>query len=1273
MLRLRRTLVRRHEHMTDLFLPRCTPVLCSASRQLYGRPYAEPASHRIRRQADSNGAGYPPPPPNGAPQRPPSSGTWGPRGGRGGGGYTKTYRGSGRAVHDRSPAVALDDNGVARQDAPLSRYSAGSVRRADAATAAAASAETCRSFWSQRVRHVPAGDLKRQHLMESTHDKHSRFLVRSRIRDDGVLSNLFPVRFHDDAALKANGEKHDPYVYIYEMYVTRMVTSRAPAAAPGGRPSAAWGKYRQTPPSTAAQLSKSNERGGAATAGAVIATDSAAPSMERRVTAGRSWRAIQRYLRHRFAAAASTLLPPLVQLDNKIYAAAPLPADALQLPKTYFDVGWKTAELRLVSRSRYADLPASELQMVMNKIVLEMARETQRQRQRIRDGTSTTAPHRHDDGDVQDDDGLEVMEVVREKTGKLVCTTQGVSSGGLRVYRGIYVQAIFVDHTAALAYAEDSNDDEKGGGSGSHSDAAPQGGDGRTSSSKGTTSTTGSVPPPPTTRQLNETPVGLTDAANPIQFRVDAFLRAFTYRGTPVESYRISDASGSVLASVWAPPQPQSLLVGGVYAAAPVRIREFAERGNARLVEVPSGTVPTLLAAPPQPAPLPSAAPPPTATSSRSRQAPPEPPSRLPGHISLRIDTKGTIASETSLWGEVLQHYGAGPYDDATQQRIRKALAHMPVVISYSLRQGIVREVRFDGAALLAAASASDPLLGMAQKFAVQTTSELPSPSAATSSCAAGLSESETQSRGPVMGAREPRLLPLLPYLDAQQPCAVLTDYTVVPLQVLHCCFDPAMRNWQDIGVAVLSLMPNQRMELLSFVRKLLSRGLRRWGIEVAHRPWRTRSLSLLPAPMKRVVPNPAARSAASFPSTVAVLGIAGPRCTADQTQRVSLTAQHMAQYFRTNLVACLPDESAGVQYVHDQLMMHTSTPQQQPGGSASLRDVNSCVILITTEPDTRATRWLKVECMSRGIHLVAVLPSSSPKRLNLICGNLRRRIATQFELDPLRGIDLRAEVPVLGRRRVLIVGVDTCHTNTHSIGTIVGILATPTRNHLLSHFWQHDARGREASHVAVHFKNMLTRVLTKYGGVDEVVIFQDGDVFSELTGMKEELVAQLPECGLTFMCLHKRCNIRFTHTSSSSSTADAAARDAQRDGGNASVEASFHNVVKGVVITALAPIPLDYEAAAPSFYLQAHESVMSTARAVQYTVHHVSPTLDVADVQQMANVMANVLAPQATKLPMSTRCAHRLADRAERLLDAVPQFTGEMIPQPLSDRLWFL
>ncbi|SYZ65649.1 argonaut-like_protein (plasmid) [Leishmania braziliensis MHOM/BR/75/M2904] len=1148
--------------------------------------------------------------------------------------------GNGRWNHGRarSSSALPPQHQSKEQDGQLQPYCS-QQRRGESLAAAkepsAGLANTCPTFWSQPVQHVAAATLKRHHTFERARDRKSRPLVRRNIRAEGVVSNLFPLHLHCTDASGPDRPRGAPatrtHIYIYEVYVTRLTAPQRGGSAASGSSAVA------------------------AASGGVQASG-LAPG-ERRVPPGQAWRAVERFLRHRYARAAAALLPPLVQVGSKVYAAAPLPADTLVLPNTYFDIGWKTAVLRLQRRCRFTELPPSELQMLLNKIVPEVARAAQ-QEQRRKMGTPT-----------------DFIEVVQGKTGKLACTTQGVSAGGLRMYRGVLVQAVFVDNSAAL----DTNTAE------TREDQVV--GETRTSSPMSTTagSVSGTKPPidsspcPIATRHLGDTPVGLTDAAAAVHFQVVTFLRAFTYHGTSAESYRIRDASGVYLASLWAPTQPRSLAVGAVYAAAPVRIREFAERGSARLIEFLSDTTLTLISA--------STITAPTSLGSGSGATPEA--SRLPGQPCLKIDTKGTVASEVSLWEEVLQHFGHGLYDEAAQQRIRKSVQGIPVVISYSLRQSIVRDVRFDSDVLLGAAAADTRFLAAENGKGRSEGAPFPSPASPKDDDAAAGGQASEHLSTPMLCVREPRLLPLMPYLDSQQPCAVLTDHTIVPLQVLHCCFDPRMRGWQETGVSVLSLLPQQRVEMLNSIHTLLAAGLQRWGIGLAASPYRTKALSLLPAPMKCVVPQrkPAAglakTTAATFPTTIAVIGVTGPRCTAEQSRRIRLTAQHLAQYFRTGFVSTVADESAAVQYVHEQLMhtlAATAGPPSQP--TAPLKDPDTSVILVTNEMGTRATRWLKVECMCRGVHFIAIPASSNPKRLNLVGAQLRQRIATQFELNPLRGIDLRGELPVLGRRHVLILGVDSCHTNTHSVGAIVGILSTPAGNSLLSFFWRHDARGREAQHVAKHFRGILANAVALSGRVDEVVVFQDGDVFSELVGLKEVLTTQVPTCGLTFMCLHKRCNVRFMHASPGQDGSIATQRHASAVAGKSgdceeaegfSGDNVFHNIVKGVVIPALTTVPLDHQPAANSFYLQTHESCMSTTRIVQYTVHHVSPSLDVADVQHIANIMANVLAPQATKLPMATRCAHRLADQAERLLDAVPQLTADMIPRPLCNRLWFL
>lgn len=139
------------------------------------------------------------------------------------------------------------------------------------------------------------------------------------------------------------------------------------------------------------------------------------------------------------------------------------------------------------------------------------------------------------------------------------------------------------------------------------------------------------------------------------------------------------------------------------------------------------------------------------------------------------------------------------------------------------------------------------------------------------------------------------------------------------------------------------------------------------------------------------------------------------------------------------------------------------------------LKDPHTALLLVTRNKDSRATRWVMAECLSRGIVPLPVAPIHSSDKLNLLCGNVSRQMLMKFESNPLRGVDIHREMPALAHRRLLVIGVDACHTNEMSVGSMVGLMITPWRNHLLSHFWKQDARGREVQHTADHFTHVLT------------------------------------------------------------------------------------------------------------------------------------------------------------------------------------------------------
>lgn len=955
-------------------------------------------------------------------------------------------------------------------------------------------------FWNHDVPSISLNQLKKDYGAARANDKRSRFRVREVLRQDGVISNFYPILYPQERVAALS----EAPLYIYQIRATR---SCSPLKE----------KSRKTVPE------------GEGDEGASVHPSAV-------------WEAISRYFHHIYLN-----FPPLVRLNSKLYCAEPLMDKALQISKEYHDLGWDACEIELIEKTSFSLLPADELQQVINKIVPWCIRHS---------GVTHTA-------------------VVRESKGKFVSTELGLRANGVRVYKGVSVHALFIDTTSKSE--------------------VPQEASLLSQSSDGTVLTVVS------SKDLSE---AIPCGEGPVRFTVREFIRSFEYNGKTVESYKIEDASGVYLASLWEPLRAKFLAVGASYTVTGWKLKIYPERGNMRLYEFQRCCVFKE---------VPQKAKENHKTKSPvhgSRDKPEKTTSAFRGCISLKIDAKGTVASEMSLWEEVRQQFGPGPYKSSSaQERIRYAVEGTPVVSSTSMLQGVVRSVCFD------------------------------------------INENTEEGRfaRQFLSGDARRLLPKV---EAHQPFALLQDGSLWPLQALHCCFDPRMKSWQDVTISTLSLLPEKRMRLLVKFQRILGTGLKAWGLELSEQPWRTKALSLLSSPHKnterfiqRAVKHPFPRQ---HPSSVVVVGIAGED-EAGMKARVRGTCEQMARYFKTNFSSLVSTESEAVGYIVEQLMDVKS-------GKNQLRDKHSVAIIISPEKDSRAARWIHAECLSRGILPLSLGAPKSPRLQGMLCGNVKRRILTSFESDPLFGIHIYNEVPAIKGKYILFAGVDVCHTLSHSAGSVVGILCTPERNHLIPFFWHQESRGSEVENVAGAFHRVIKTAKGLYGQMDEIVVFQDGDVFHNVEDIKQELSLIHPDCGFSFMCLHKRGNIRFMH-----------GKEYNESGSN------MNNIAKGAVIQDLTPVAVSSDCtAAASFYLQSHDGNMSTSRIVHYTVHHISPTLPVSAIQQLANAMSNVMAPQPTKLPMPTRCAHRLADVAERLLDAVPQLQCELIPSPLSERLWF-
>lgn len=836
----------------------------------------------------------------------------------------------------------------------------------------------------------------------------------------------------------------------------------------------------------------------------------------------RAWRMYSQSLRKHPS------LPPLVRVGSRVYCASALPETVLDLPKEYHDVGWEKCTLKYLGQEEIAQIPSFDLKAILNKML-----------------PWSIAYHAKTDGH---------FAVVREVDGKMVCTEDGLSIAGLRVFRG--TTAAMLQITASSEPATTQADD-------------------------------GNLPTSNILGALQEG--GLVNS--PVLIRVVKLLRQFEYSGKPVGVYLVADASGATSFSFWG-GETNALVSGQNYLIEGFKVKKVNPKFSRKEVnlqvelESQAGRFRFTLQPKPESGTI--------ETPVVEKEVVAERPKEV---MALRLDTRCTVASEKSLWDEVQQHFGDGPYDDDKQRRITRAVQGTPVVLSTSLRHTTVRTVRFDYT------SPDDAPL-------------------------------------------DPQMRQLIPDLDKSQPYAVVHDYSIVPLQALHCCFDPKMRSWQQVTIPACSFMPTRRNEVLSKFRQALAGGLDQWGAQLKKDAWATKAMTLLDEPAKARAsalnlnhPAPSNAGPSNRPRTYVFTAICPSRASSEDKDRCEKTSTSIAKSFRSNHAAVASDEQDALSHIDSVLL-----PQ------GTLKDPDCVAIFVCMERELRANRWLQAECMRRGVMPIMVRGVNGDKRQKLLGDNLRFTTGTKFSLDPLKGIDLASEVPSLQGKNVLMIGVDTCHTQSITTGACVGLLATPHGNHVLPQFWRNEIRGKEVEQVNEHFLATIQAACarTKGNQLDEVIVFQDGSVFSELESMKR----CVPESAkLSFMCLHKRTNIRFVH-----------------QGGEGDA-----NVIKGAIVRELTPLPMYQSGTTPSFYLQSHDCFMSTARTVQYLVHHVSDSVPIPDLQKLAYTLAHVGGPLSTKLPLPTRCAHRLSGQTERLIDACPGFTASQIPEPLSNRCWFL
>eukprot|EP00760_Papus_ankaliazontas_P039302 PhM_4_TR9524/c0_g1_i1/m.33451 len=814
-------------------------------------------------------------------------------------------------------------------------------------------------------------------------------------------------------------------------------------------------------------------------------------------------------------------LPPMVRVFSRVYTTQPLPPDLLTLPKTYYDVSWNKCELRLVQQNvPLASLPLSELQMVLNRVIPWSLRK-----------------HSREDGN---------YTLVRERDGKIVCTNDGIAVENLRIFRGI---------TAAVLHVQT---DERGVSDLPEGEAptveAPD------TAVLGTLQANGSVP-------------------KSITVVCDGVVRTTEVRKIPVVSFLVRDRSGRMQLTVWG-GKTDLLTAGATYtlSGGSLKVKAVDPRYQKGDFTVELSASANLKAQVVKEAPTVNTDDGNTASDDRDPcQRDVE---KLGLHLGLRLDSRCTVARETSLLHEIYDEFGKPPYSDETQTQISDRYTAMAVVNALDLFHSHIHSIRFD----------------------YERVEDIP---------------------------MEASLRDRASEFEVGQPYAVLKDYSIMPLQVLHCCYDPTIQ-LQDITIPACSLMPTRRLPMLQRFVAALQDGMAEWGLTVKRTPMVTKSLDVISPPRKikaPVTPDCAPR----FTCFLAV-GNANPK-NDRENKRVTDTRNAFAKKLSVRSSINIDAKDA----------MEAVEKLRVPAGASG---AGACFI-ITCDKESKETLLLMAQCLRLGMIPVVRRPVSE-KKVPVVASGLKRMVADRIGANPLRTIDIDADVPNLKGRITVVVGIDVCHTPKLSTGALVAIVIGASALTPITHctYWHNTSQGSETENVSRAFDQVLRGILKTAKNVDNVIVLQDGSIYSEMSTLQ----SCVPKtANFSFICLHKRTHVRFTHPGR-----------------------EHTNCTKGSLISSLTPAPAHLLRTAPrSFFLQIHDCFMSTARTVQYVCHHVEG-VEIEDLQRLCFVLGHAYSMLSTKLPFPTRCAHRLAAFGNAMYSVAPEMSVTDIPASLRHRMWY-
>ena len=169
-----------------------------------------------------------------------------------------------------------------------------------------------------------------------------------------------------------------------------------------------------------------------------------------------------------------------------------------------------------------------------------------------------------------------------------------------------------------------------------------------------------------------------------------------------------------------------------------------------------------------------------------------------PLSLSLRLDTRCVVATEVSLWDEILKSFQP---IHLKKDEIRETLVGTPVVMSTNLRHSQIKDIVYDHQ--------------KAYRYL------------------------------------DTHVKRLSYEFDKEQPYAILKDDSIVPIQLLHCCFDPKLKGWSEAMVPACSFLPTKRMALIEKFRKALEGGLQAWNINLSATPLSSNKVNLLPLPSR--------------------------------------------------------------------------------------------------------------------------------------------------------------------------------------------------------------------------------------------------------------------------------------------------------------------------------------------------------------------------------------------------------------------------------------